>query len=126
MRTERSWGGVLGPPRLIRLEGAAAAVLGLFLYEHHGDSWWLLVALVLVPDLSIPVYFIEKRVGAALYNLVHTYLWAAILAGIGIGDEHPLLVSLAIIWLIHIGVDRALGYGLKYPTDFKDTHLQRL
>jgi len=25
-----------------------------------------------------------------------------------------------------IGLDRAIGYGLKYPTDFKDTHLGRI
>jgi hypothetical protein len=34
-----------------------------------------------------------------------------------------LLLSAALIWLAHIGMDRALGYGLKYPTTFKDTHL---
>jgi hypothetical protein len=26
----------------------------------------------------------------------------------------------------HIGMDRALGFGLKYETDFKDTHLGRV
>jgi hypothetical protein len=26
----------------------------------------------------------------------------------------------------HVGMDRALGYGLKLPTDFKDTHLGRI
>jgi hypothetical protein len=31
-----------------------------------------------------------------------------------------------LIWIAHIGVDRALGYGLKYPSSFKDTHLQRV
>lgn len=29
-------------------------------------------------------------------------------------------------WLAHIGADRLLGYGLKYPSSFKDTHLQRV
>ena len=30
------------------------------------------------------------------------------------------------IWLAHIGVDRMVGYGLKYPTSSKDTHLNRV
>ena len=40
--------------------------------------------------------------------------------------ETDVAIQLALIWLTHIGVDRAVGYGLKYPTDFKDTHLQRV
>jgi hypothetical protein len=35
-------------------------------------------------------------------------------------------MSFALIWLAHIGLDRALSFGLKYPTFFKDTHLQRV
>jgi hypothetical protein len=35
-------------------------------------------------------------------------------------------VQIALIWLAHLGLDRMLGYGLKYPTEFNDTHLQRL
>ena len=30
------------------------------------------------------------------------------------------------IWLAHIGIDRALGYGLKYSTGFGFTHLGRI
>ena len=37
-----------------------------------------------------------------------------------------LAIQLALIWLSHIGIDRAIGYGLKYPSAFKDTHLQRV
>ena len=35
-------------------------------------------------------------------------------------------IKLGLIWLAHIGMDRAIGYGLKYPTNHKDTHLQRV
>ena len=38
----------------------------------------------------------------------------------------PLVLSLAMIWLAHIGIDRALGYGLKYQTGFAFTHLGRI
>jgi hypothetical protein len=40
--------------------------------------------------------------------------------------SHEAALQIALIWLAHIGVDRMLGYGLKYPTGFKDTHLQRV
>jgi len=35
-------------------------------------------------------------------------------------------VAISLIWIAHIGIDRVLGYGLKYPTAFKDTHLQKV
>jgi hypothetical protein len=38
----------------------------------------------------------------------------------------PIVLSLAIIWLAHIGFDRALGYGLKYAAGFGFTHLGRI
>jgi hypothetical protein len=37
-----------------------------------------------------------------------------------------MLLTYALIWTAHIGVDRLLGFGLKYPTRFQDTHLQRI
>jgi len=36
---------------------------------------------------------------------------------LGFATAEPLTLSIAIIWLGHIGIDRALGYGLKYATD---------
>jgi len=36
------------------------------------------------------------------------------------------MLPIALIWFAHIGIDRALGYGLKYTSGFKDTHLGRL
>jgi hypothetical protein len=114
------------PRVLARVEGAVALAVGLIFYARLDESWLLFVVLFLVPDLSIPIYFMNKALGAAAYNAMHTYLWPAILAIYGVVDDHPLAVALALIWLAHIGLDRLLGLGLKYATDFKDTHLQRL
>jgi Domain of unknown function (DUF4260) len=111
---------------LVRAEGAAIAALALYLYAEYGRSWILFLALILVPDLSIPIYFANPRVGAAAYNLVHTYVWPALLIGLGMANDSDLLLSIALIWFAHIGVDRLLGFGLKYPVDFKQTHIQRL
>lgn len=38
----------------------------------------------------------------------------------------PQLAPFGLIWLAHLGFDRMLGFGLKYPTFFKDTHLEHV
>lgn len=68
-------------------------------------------------------YLVNVRAGAQLYNAVHTYVGPLLLALYSMGASHPVLLPLTLIWFAHIGMDRMLGYGLKYPTHFKDTHL---
>jgi hypothetical protein len=65
-------------------------------------------------------------VGAVVYDLLHTEVFAVALGTVGILADSNLTTRLALIWLAHIGMDRLLGYGLKYPTAFKDTHLGRV
>jgi hypothetical protein len=112
--------------RLLRAEGLAVLAAALALYFDSGYGWILLVVLALAPDLSIAGYLAGPRVGAVVYDAVHTYVLPLALAAAGVLAESDLAVQLALIWLVHIGADRAIGYGLKYPTDFKDTHLQRV
>ena len=71
-------------------------------------------------------YLANVRLGANLYNIAHTVAFPVVLAGVSytLHSEKPLVFAL--IWLAHIEFDRALGFGLKYPTYFKDTHLQRV
>ena len=98
----------------------------LALYFHADYGWVLLVVLALAPDLAAVGYLAGNRVGAAAYNAAHTYAGPVALATIGVlGDIDPAM-QLSLIWLVHIGADRLLGYGLKYPSAFKDTHLQRV
>ena len=118
--------GLLAPAVIVRAEGAAMAVLAILLFARRQESWWLFAALILSPDLTIPIYFVNERVGAGLYNAAHTYLFPIVLAGYGVVGDADLPIAVALIWTAHIGVDRALGFGLKYPTAFRDTHLQRL
>ncbi|GCE31572.1 hypothetical protein KDA_70560 [Dictyobacter alpinus] len=61
-----------------------------------------------------------------MYNLIHTYVLPIALLAISLLISNPLLLLFALIWLSHIGLDRLLGFGLKYPTIFKDTHLNRV
>lgn len=102
------------------------AVVAIAIYFHAGHPWWLLVVLVLAPDLSMAGYLAGPGAGAAAYDAAHTYVLPTVLVAVGVIDDTNLATQLGLIWFTHIGVDRALGYGLKYPTGFKDTHLQRV
>ena len=114
------------PRVLLRAEGLAVGVAAIALYVHADYPWWLLVVLVLAPDLSMLGFLAGSTIGAAAYNAAHTYSFPVALAAVGLIVDAEIAVQLGLIWLTHIGVDRAIGYGLKYPTGFKDTHLQRV
>jgi hypothetical protein len=114
------------PGLLLRLEGAALLAASLVLYLHEGFGWVALVLLALAPDLSMIGYAAGRRVGAAAYDLAHTEVLPVALGVAGVVGGWGLATQLALIWLAHIGVDRLIGYGFKYPSGFKDTHLQRV
>jgi hypothetical protein len=102
------------------------AVAALLIYFWADHPWWLVVLLALAPDLAMAAYAAGPRAGAVVYDLAHTYAFPVILGAIGVVADGGTAVAVALIWLTHIGVDRAIGYGLKYPTGFKDTHMQRV
>jgi Domain of unknown function (DUF4260) len=115
-----------GVRAVLRLEGAAAFAAAVALYAHAGFSWPLFALLLLAPDLAMLAYFIGPGAGAFVYNLAHTYALALPLALAGFFLDSSLALTLALIWVAHIGLDRMLGYGLKYPSSFGDTHLGRI
>jgi hypothetical protein len=110
---------------ILRLEGLALAVVSATLYAHTGSRWWLFAALWLVPDLSMLGYLASPCWGARCYNAVHTTITpiTLALAALQLHTAGPL--PYALIWLNHIGIDRLLGYGLKYPAGFGWTHLSK-
>jgi hypothetical protein len=108
---------------LLRLEGLAVAAVTAALYARTGASWWLFVALWLTPDLSMLGYLAGPCRGARSYNAVHTYVVPAVLALSGLLLHVNAVLPFALIWANHIGVDRLLGYGLKYSDGFGFTHL---
>jgi len=114
------------PLILLRLEGLAVAAVTFVLYARTGASWWLFAALWLAPDLSMLGYLYRPCWGARIYNAAHTYVVPGALAvaalSLGANAELPI----ALIWINHIGIDRLLGYGLKYSNGFGWTHLGRL
>jgi Domain of unknown function (DUF4260) len=111
------------PHLLLRIEGVALFGLASVLYWQFGASWILFLVLLLAPDVGMLGYLRGNRVGAIVYDLFHTYLPPAVLAVAGILTEAPFMYPLGLVWFAHIGMDRALGYGLKYPTAFAHTHL---
>jgi hypothetical protein len=101
-------------------------LLTLFAYYHLHYSWFLFAILFLTPDLFMLGYLANVRLGAAIYNVAHTLTLPLALLFISYTRHWQLALAFAIIWTAHIAFDRVLGYGLKYPTYFKDTHLQHI
>jgi hypothetical protein len=115
------------PATVLRLEGLFVFGAAVALYVDGDYAIWALPVFFFAPDLSFFAYLAGPRAGAVVYNLVHTYVFPlALAAACLLTGEAGLPVQIALIWGAHIGGDRALGYGLKYPTAFRDTHLGRV
>lgn len=110
----------------LRLENATVALVALGAYWHLGAGWWLFLMLILVPDVAMAGYLWGPRIGAICYNALHSYIGVGLLLILGYITAWDLAVALALIWAAHIGLDRALGYGLKHMSGFHDTHLGRI
>jgi hypothetical protein len=120
-------GAVTGGARtLLRLEGLTLFAGMTLLYWVWAGYWWVYGILFLVPDISFAAYLAGPRVGAIVYNAAHSYMAPMTLMVTGFALASPLTLSIAMIWLAHIGIDRALGYGLKYSAGFGFTHLGRI
>lgn len=114
------------PSALLRLEGLVLFAVSVALFFHLGGALWRFLLLLLVPDLTMIGYARNVRIGAVIYNAGHTLAVPVALGGAALVANRPDIVPFILIWTAHIGMDRMLGYGLKYPTYFADTHLQRL
>jgi hypothetical protein len=110
-------------PVILRGEALIELVLAVAAYRHSGGTWGMFAILFLLPDVSMLGYLANPGIGARVYNLGHSYIGPALLALTGFMMATPLLYALALIWAAHLGFDRLLGYGLKYPAAFYETHL---
>jgi hypothetical protein len=113
----------MNPKPLLQFEGAAVLILSVLTYRLNRGGWLEFVLLFLVPDVSMIGYVANARVGCVIYNAVHTYVGPLALGCYAVWSDHRQALLLSLIWAAHIGLDRMLGFGLKYPTRFKDTHL---
>ncbi|WP_225734948.1 DUF4260 family protein [Pseudoclavibacter endophyticus] len=113
-----------------RVEAGAVAVLAVVaVVTLYPAWWWMILAAFLVFDLSMVGYIRSARAGALTYNLVHNFALPAVVSVFALVAQSwsPIasttLGVLACAWAFHVGVDRALGYGLKLPGGFTHTHL---
>ncbi|MEO7361319.1 MAG: DUF4260 domain-containing protein [Gemmatimonadaceae bacterium] len=108
---------------LLRLEASAVSLAGLLVWVGMDGSWGWFALLILAPDVSLVGYLWGNRAGAAFYNIAHTYAVPLLLAVAGVVFDQRAMVLTGTLWLTHIGIDRALGFGLKYASSFQHTHL---
>ena len=114
------------PRVLLHLEGLVMLAATLILYGLVSGNWLAFIALLLVPDLTFLAYKINVRVGSVAYNVAHFYGLPLALGMIAFAAGWSTVLAVALIWLAHISMDRALGFGLKYVTEFSDTHLSHV
>ncbi|QKY68362.1 DUF4260 domain-containing protein [Lentibacillus sp. CBA3610] len=111
---------------LLHIEGFMVLLLTLSLYAFFEFSWLLFFVLLLAPDISMLGYLISNKAGAWIYNLFHTYSMAIAVVLCGLLFVNAIVLAIGLIWTAHIGMDRMIGYGLKYPSGFNENHLNRL
>ncbi len=110
----------------LRLEGGVLLGAAVAAYAGLDGGWGRFALLFFVPDIAFAAYLAGPRIGAAVYNLLHSYaLPLGLVVAAEVMEDVGVLLA-ALVWLAHIGFDRLLGYGLKYPTGFQDTHLGRI
>jgi cellulose synthase/poly-beta-1,6-N-acetylglucosamine synthase-like glycosyltransferase len=117
--------GLMNPAlNILRAEGLACLLLACVLYQLQGFSWLAFAAWFFLPDVAILVYVLgNERDGMLAYNLTHSTLGAVLFAVLGLLLDVTMLLQASLIWFAHIGFDRALGFGLKFPLGFRVTHL---
>lgn len=111
--------------KFIHIEYGIAFVSFLFLYLHLNFSFLLFVILLFVPDITMIGYLFDTKIGAAVYNVGHSFILPIICGGLSVMMANHVGLMVTLIWLAHIAMDRCLGYGLKYPSAFKETHMQK-
>jgi hypothetical protein len=109
--------------QLILLEELGMFLLAILGFIQLHFAWWLFPALLLLPDLSMLGYAINKKIGAAIYNIIHHKAIAIIIFVIGFYLQLPVIQLIGIILFAHSCMDRIFGYGLKYNDSFNHTHL---
>jgi hypothetical protein len=110
---------------LLQTEGAVIGLAATCAFGAAGVSWWFFAAFIMVPDVAMIGYWVGPKAGARTYNAFHSYVLPVGLGVIGYIWRIEWLWPVACIWTAHIGLDRSIGYGLKYAEGFKITHLSR-
>ena len=114
-------------PRIfLHMEGLALLAASIVMYSNLGFGWGTFALLLLAPDLPLALYPMNKNLASVTYNLVHTIVLPILLALFSYFTDSSLGIQLSLIWLAHIGMDHAFGYGFKYLGHMKETHFSRV
>jgi hypothetical protein len=111
---------------LIRLEELGFFLFSFYLFSLLHYPWWYYPLLFFVPDLAMLGYLAGPRVGAIVYNFIHHRGLALLYYVAGIFLATPVLSLAGVVVFAHSSFDRVLGYGLKFPDSFGNTHLGRI
>ena len=111
---------------LLRLEGLCVLIAASITYHYVHPAWSQFFWLFFLPDISFLGYLAGKKWGAFSYNALHSYVLPLMISVISYLQNIPDAAPFLLIWIAHIGFDRAMGYGLKYSTGFGDTHLGKI
>ena len=112
--------------KIVRIENGFAFVISFYIYMQLDFPIWLFFVLLLVPDITMIGYAINKEIGAIVYNFGHSLIVPLLFAIGYFSFSKDYLLIISIIWLAHIFMDRLLGFGLKYKESFNKTHIQKL
>ena len=111
---------------LLKLEELVMFLLSIYLFSFLDYNWWVYLVFILAPDIGMIGYAVNASVGALTYNIFH-HKGIAILVGFtGFWWQILELQLAGIILFGHASMDRIFGYGLKFSSGFKDTHLGKL
>ncbi len=110
----------------LKIEELAQFILGIVLFSQLNYTWWWFPALLLTPDIGAIGYLINTKVGAIIYNLFHNKTIAIAIGLWGFYFDNSVLILIGVILFSYAAFDRILGYGLKYPDSFKNTHLGKI
>jgi hypothetical protein len=111
------------PTMFQRAEAAVVFISAAFAYFYSGFGLLYFILLLFIFDLFMIGYLVNSYVGALLYNVGHSLIIPALLISAYLLNGSSIILGLSLLWIAHIGLDRALGYGLKYGSSFKRTHL---
>ncbi|HJE19136.1 MAG TPA: DUF4260 domain-containing protein [Aliicoccus persicus] len=111
---------------LVRLENAIIFIAIVTIYFMFGFSVWTFLILLLVPDLFMLGYLVDRKIGSYIYNIGHSYIIPILITLLYLAIGADILLIISLIWLAHISMDRTFGYGLKYTDSFDKTTIQKL
>ncbi|MDW8570038.1 DUF4260 domain-containing protein [Staphylococcus shinii] len=110
----------------IKLENIFVFLVTMIVYLMFGFSIWMFLLFLLVPDIFMVGYMINKEIGSKVYNVGHTYIVPILFVLLYLIFNEGLLLQIALVWLAHISMDRSFGFGLKYASDFNETTIQKI